>query len=321
MTNAVTKKFLGSASLAALMVAGAAGSSLAGDFSRAAPSLKGSYAQRVAHVPAPAPVPTYHADWYVGLSGSFAPFSSGSISVSGDHVPAKSMDQLDGIMSGGFQIGRYFHNGWRGELSFDFRPFQSVSTGDTSFNITRTSDVPALTGPQNHPVDTTDTHHYEVGLRNEAKYAYQTGMVKGYYDFANSSRFTPFIGAGAGLTLYTFKRTASTDAGVCTHSVNSLGGAHVDPLTNDPICTIAPAVVPSSNNNVVTTWGYSLSVMAGVAVDLSENTKFDIGYQGLYTSGTVSSSIGGGSDSISSRVEIADRFDHELRVGLRWDVH
>lgn len=357
MTNARNVKNLGVSALALAVSMGALGgantSALAGDFNGTAPSLKGSYAERVAHVPAPAPLPVYGAEWYVGLGMSFAFNSTGTIRNVGDSdVAIRGMSETDNLMGGLLFAGRYLGGGWRVEAELGLRPEKTVNTGGGSYTgevQTSGPDVTVLIAPGTpstsvtnpdgsvtvipgvaavtQTVATTDFHTAEVTTNERSRYQFQTGLVSLYYDFANNSRFTPYIGGGVGLAVYSMTRS-STESAECVATTNVYtdprnGSSVTTPVTDpngDPTCRFpGPTLADTRDATTVTSYGYVLSGTIGTAFDLTESTKLDVGYRALYTSGTVQaglqSALGG-----SSVIRIEDRLDHELRLGMRWDI-
>jgi len=347
MMTALKRNFWAGTSVLALAACTFAAGASAADFGKGAPGLKGSYGHKVAHVPAPAPIPEYEARYYVGLELGYAFSSSGTINETvplGITPTAESMDDQGGQLNGGFTIGRYITPSLRGELSFSFRNDQGIGQTNESYGSSITLDgptrqveispliPPVLDGGGNVIVPgspavfqefpTTDVHDVTVERRERSDYQFQTGLVSLIYDFHNGSRFTPFIGAGAGLTLYTLKRTISESVD-CQRTTNTF----VDPInnttdiTNYPSCVGFPTTSDVRESETATSWGYSLAAMAGVSIDVADSTKLDLGYRALYTSGTVSLGLPSATGLGSSVIKIEDRLDHELRVGMRWDIN
>ena len=295
--------------LVAALATSAAASALAGGWEKGAPSLKGSYAERVAHVPEPAPIPEYAPEYYIGVSATYAFAARGTITSTGTPLETIDEDSLDGIWSGGVQVGRYFSPNLRGEISLDFRNYQDVMPGRQEYQVSQR----VTTG-----VGTYDDHQINVTHRETANIGYYTGLAKLFYDFDSMRGFRPYVGGGLGFVLYSFKR-ADRESAACQHSVDQAGTPYVD-INGDPTCS-GTEVVPGDRDDskVEVSWGYAAAFNTGVAIDITDSTKFDIGYQATYTSGNVSRtlpSIMGG----SSTIKVEDRLDHELRVGLRWDI-
>ncbi len=108
-----------------------------------------------------------------------------------------------------------------------------------------------------------------------------TLMVNGYYDFKNQSKFTPFVGAGLGMS---WNKT-DTDGTV--------------------IATGASEVVSRSESS------FAWNLGAGVAYELTENMSLDTMYR--YTD--LGDAVWGRS---SAELTSKDITSHELTVGLRF---
>lgn len=299
---------------AALIALSSHGAVAGGDI----PRFKGSYAANVEHVPAPAPIPEYEADYYFGFSLSHAFATRGTISTHGPLTGIQDGDDLDGVNSGGIQVGRYFGRGFRGELSFDFRNAQNIASVTSQDSFTLNWD-PALGD------GSTNTTTYYFDRRERLSLSYHTAMVKGYMDFDTGRGFTPYIGAGAGFVLYSLKRQQNDDV------VTEQGGVDIitcstsndlDPTLydNGTACIPDPdlELTDQSDSSTEVSWGYSLAAMAGISIDVADHVKADIGWQGTYTSGNASEVLG--PLGLETEVEIEDRFDNEIRVGLRFDI-
>ena len=59
--------------------------------------------------------------------------------------------------------------------------------------------------------------------------------------------------------------------------------------------------------------------MAGTSVDLGPGVKFDAGYRMMWQGNTPSISLGSVMGDIS-KIAVGARTDHELRMGVRWDI-
>jgi opacity protein-like surface antigen len=284
----------------------------AGDWNQGAPTLKGSYAAKVKAVPAPAPIPEYEAKYYIGVHGTFTAASSGTISTPDVHIETKSISDTANFFNAGFTIGRYITPSLRAELAFDFRPLRGV----TATSIHYTDFV--------EEAEASRAHLYNVERTEVNEYQYQTGMINLFHDFKNGSRFTPFIGAGIGAVLYTFKRqgneTSSCQQTFSRNLTDTGWVPEVNPNDGSPVCLNAPDREAQPGGETASSWGLALAGTAGVAVDITDNMKFDLAYRALYTSGTVESTqrVTGGNDIT---IKIEDRLDHELRLGLRWDIN
>jgi len=138
---------------------------------------------------------------------------------------------------------------------------------------------------------------------DEAELNATSFMANAYVDLGTFARFTPYVGAGAGLTLASWNSLQGT--------LNCVPGAVA--------CSALP--ITETSNDGISSWRFTYALMAGVAYDISDNLKVDLGYkyrhvnggdmfrfsaseQGLGASGAQGSDSGFG--------------QHEVRVGLRY---
>ncbi|HTO29586.1 MAG TPA: outer membrane protein [Pararhizobium sp.] len=118
-------------------------------------------------------------------------------------------------------------------------------------------------------------------------------MANGYVDLATLAGFTPYLGAGLGVT-----RLDWSDVSLTTECVP---GAIA--------CSGAAAATQSLNGD--SSWRFTYALMAGVSYDITERLKFDVNYR--YSQIDDGGMFGGtdikGFDDGLSR--------HEIRAGLR----
>lgn len=326
----VLGRYLATCAVAAIAASAFAAPTVSGEYGAGGLRLKGSYGHKVVPVPAPIPIPEYDARYYIGLQSGFAFSSSGTISEEGSSVDPRSMDETSELWSAGFSIGKYLTPSIRAELAFDFRPDKGIASAfeEYSENVVLAGPPRSVSGAVfTGDVSSTDVHLYDVERSEKTTYEFQTGLVNFYYDFKNDTRFTPFIGGGVGVVLYTLKRSFSETAD-CVQTTNVYSDPNIGGTTNeqqfsgatgDPICVREPPSEDVTESETAVSWGLALSATTGLSIDLSEYTKFDIGYRALYTSGSVSSSMPTATGGTST-IKIEDRLDHEIRVGFRWDI-
>ncbi|MEM7776398.1 MAG: hypothetical protein AAF732_12385 [Pseudomonadota bacterium] len=277
-----------------------AGQALANGY-KSGPGLKGAYRDHHAKpVPAPVPIPEYEPLYYVGLSLGYSAFSSGNYDSSfTDGGSALTGQQpflledpsdIEGPWNFGVQMGRYLSRHLRVELSIDVRNEHRIGQDDAG-SVTLTEGG--------------DTHTYDYTRGNRTRLGYHTAVAKLIYDFEKRYGVRPFIGAGAGITLYSIDHDTSVRYN-CTDS--STGS-----------CANAPELDSSASEGPDVSYGFALLVLTGLSFDIGNDKKLDLGYQGVWTSGTATS-MARDSASSNSKFKIKDRFDHEVRVGLRWDL-
>lgn len=118
-------------------------------------------------------------------------------------------------------------------------------------------------------------------------------MANGYIDIGTLAGFTPYLGAGLGVT-----RLSWNDVSLTTRCVT--GGA---------ACSGADPVTQSLEGD--SSWRFTYALMAGVSYDVTERLKLDLSYR---YSQIGDGDMFGGTD-IHGRDDGFDR--HEVRAGLR----
>lgn len=268
---------------------------------------------RNAAVPVPAPTPsnTPTADWYVRGDFGYNLATNVDVKATGN-ITARGEDDLNGFAFGSVGVGRYITPSIRGELSFDFRPHKTVTQG-TQYYKTKLSVVgPTVTDPVTGlSVQTYDTKSFDVAQSDSSYTTDTTAFLSLYYDYKNSSRFTPYVGAGIGLDAKRYKRSVTNDA-VCTGTTN--------PLVAYPagFCN-APTTYSSGANRSTTELGFAAAFMVGTGYQVAQGVSLDAGYRLVWAGAAVS--LGSTTINGDSTISISDRFDHELRTGIRIDLN
>lgn len=119
-------------------------------------------------------------------------------------------------------------------------------------------------------------------------------MANGYVDLGTFAGFTPYVGAGAGVM-------------------------RVDWKSFTPDCVGAVACGATSHDGEES-WRFAYQLSAGVAYNITQNLKLDLGYRYFdvadgdmfhFSSGSGASGIQGSDDGFSK---------HEIRAGLRYEI-
>ena len=139
---------------------------------------------------------------------------------------------------------------------------------------------------------------------DSSKFSSIGAMVNGYVDLGTFSGFTPYVGAGLG---YSRVRWQGLD--------NALYCVGAD----------CPSAAPVSNtrHDGESSWRFTYALMAGVAYDISQNLKLDLGYkykhiQGGDMFGWDAATASAGATGIQGRD--GGFGTHEVKVGLRYDL-
>lgn len=153
------------------------------------------------------------------------------------------------------------------------------------------------------PAGATDCRSEETG-----KAAAWELMANGYADLGTYVGITPYLGAGAGFTHVSYKDITSRD--FCTDAAGAdvLGGT----------CTFAPAV-----HSGLGSYRLTMALMAGASYDISQNTKFDLGYR--YTRVAGGNMYNFDAASIAAGASGPQGTDkgfstHEIKAGFRYEI-
>lgn len=273
-------------------------------------------------VPAPIPVPETFS-WYVRGDVGYDLKTQGNVILSGiPRVDLSAPSSHTGLFTGSFALGRYVTPSLRTELGIDIRNQQTVGrTRNGGYLFTTQTEGP-LDAALNR---TTDTNYFAADRQDTTTLASHTIMANAYYDFKNGSAFTPYLGAGVGVNIAQMKRSY-TESAQCLESHNtdtSVGGideSYVDPITGRRQCAAsAQTFGTASGSKGITAYGPALALMAGTAVQLRPGVSLDAGYRLMWQGATPSISMGSVMGDIS-KIAIGARTDHELRMGVRWDI-
>ncbi|MDO9415098.1 outer membrane protein [Pararhizobium sp.] len=142
----------------------------------------------------------------------------------------------------------------------------------------------------------------DCALSHEADYTGIGLMANGYVDLGTYVGFTPYVGAGVGLTHLAW-----------------------DDVTARPYCVAGAAACNGTAYNPITYEGkesirFSYALMAGVAYDLTNRIKFDLGYRysdiaggDMYNFSAAENALG--ASGVKGKDEGFTR--HEIRAGIR----
>lgn len=195
---------------------------------------------------------------------------------------------LDSDWSGSLGVGYNVTDYLRGDVTMDFS--KGTFTGATR------SAAPcgglALTG-ECASVDTQGFDQFGV-------------MANAYVDLGTFAGFTPYVGAGAGMTRVRWG-TLNSD-----QSCVSVAGN---------VCGLAPAT--DSTSPGLKSWRFTYALMAGMSYDLSKDLKLDLGYK--YSKIKGGDQFGFDAATAAAGATGPQTSDngfekHEVRVGLRYSL-
>jgi opacity protein-like surface antigen len=310
---------------------------LAGDMYNGSPGRLKDYGQAAVPVPAPNPyteVYQYYLRGDLGLRvGGFSSYSeSGMTYGANETLSPFGSDRFASHANGSAMIpgtlgaGVYLTPRFRADATVDFRQKTGgeiagsygyvadrdmglqpggggVATGST------TTGLVVGTAPSTAANSSTVS-----GMMRDAINTQSTVMmVNGYYDLTERGRFTPYIGAGVGVSYNRLERDYSS-----TETIQ-------DPT---PVAGAAPAPWQRSFTSKGSEAHLTLAAaaMAGATVKIDQRTTLDLNYRLQYIQGynVVSNvappsavSASGAQTTYGSRMSVGDLWEHQLRAGVR----
>jgi len=193
---------------------------------------------------------------------------------------------------------------WGGGFGYSFNEwFRADLTADgfrTDFDGTTRSSDPCL-DPVANPA------YAGTGCRSEngAEVSAVSLMANAYADVGTVVGFTPYVGAGLG---YSYVSWSGLDDSVfCTDGIGA--------------CP-ATGAIDTTHHGGENGWRFTYALMAGVAYDLSQNFKVDVGYKYRHIDGgdMFKGDDNGGSGGVNGPGSHGDIDQHEVRVGLRYEI-
>ena len=192
---------------------------------------------------------------------------------------------LDNDFTFGGGVGYQFNEWFRADATVD--GFRSDFSGSTR-SAGPCSDDPNLDGTGCRSSDSADMSAISV-------------MANGYVDLGTYAGFTPYLGAGLGFSYVSWSDLASKN--FC--------------VDGDAACPDS-AFVDSSSAGGESDWRFTYALMAGASYDLPNNWKVDVGYR--YKQIDNGDMFKWASDDVSIKGKDSDLAQHEIRVGLRYEI-
>lgn len=226
--------------------------------------------------------------WYFRVDGGYSGYDAPTMTEL--DIYDLTEERIDNTWSFGGGVGRYFGNGFRGDITYDHR-FEADASGNLA-------------------------DHY-ASLEGVRKFGIKSDVFLAnlYYDFDMGSRFTPYVGVGLGFTRN--KTTAGVvDSCACTTGIIEEG-------TETHVAGAAMAGFSlrlRGGQQVVQGGGMkdAPTVVAG-----GRGLYLDVGYRFLYLGSVETGAIvhTGGGTTIAEDPTVNDIHAHELRFGLRYDIN
>jgi opacity protein-like surface antigen len=236
----------------------------------------------------------FASNWYVRGDLAYAQETYPQI------APDSTFDSSPSVLntySVGAGFGYKINDWFRADLVLDYRSrVQAAGIGDPTFCAIVLTDP--LTGNPNQLNDTcaghfnTEIHRWDL-------------LANGYVDFGTWGGFTPYAGAGAGVTWARTKQSVNWSIINGVPCQASCG--FVSPAGN-----IYYSDFDSSQSRM--TYHFAWAMMAGVAIAMTDHAQLDVGYRFLDL-GSIAGISGVTGTPVTQKV-----FVNELRAGVRYMI-
>lgn len=225
--------------------------------------------------------------WYFRVDGGYSAFDTPTITEIG--IYDLTQETIGETWSFGGGVGRYFGNGFRGDLTYDHR-FEA----DAEANLADTgATLPGLR---------------RFGITSDVF------LANLYYDFDMGSRFTPYVGVGLGFTRNK-TTTGTVETCGCTTAV-------IEDGSETHVAGAAMAGVSMrlrGGQQVVQGGGMKDDP---IVVSSGRGLYVDVGYRFLYL-GSVETGpiVHDGAATVVEDPTVDNIHSHEFRFGLRYDIN
>ncbi|MFZ0496048.1 MAG: outer membrane beta-barrel protein [Methylocella sp.] len=264
---------------------------LAGLYALAEPAAGADFGQPFPGPAAPAPLDDrveFASNWYVRGDLAYAqetfpdiaPFTFGS--------SPSMLNTYSAGVGGGYKVNNWF----RTDLILDYRSqIHAIGSAATPCGVVLPSIITGL------PTITPQTC---IGHSDSEIYRWDL-LANGYLDLGTWDGFTPYIGAGAGVTW-----------GPINQSVNFTFG---NGLPCQGSCAIGGNVFADfDRSQSIMTYRFAWAAMAGVAIAMTDHAQLDVGYRFLDL-GTVTGLSSATGTSVTQRIRA-----NEVRAGIRYMI-
>jgi opacity protein-like surface antigen len=195
----------------------------------------------------------------------------------------------EGTFGGTIGFGAYLAPRIRGDLTLDFRQDKlNVFSGNYAY---APSPGFAVAG----------------SVQDSLKVSSAVGLVNGYIDLLPRGFFSPYVGAGIG-AVYNQITRSYLNSETLLDGTGATAGAR-------------SRVGSGKENNL----DLAAALMAGVSIAFDHRWALDIGYRALYMGGssatvTTPSFVSVLTPTQHSTATLGDTWEHQVRVGLRWNI-
>jgi opacity protein-like surface antigen len=266
---------------------------LAGLCALAEPAAGADFGQPFPGFAAPAPRADrveFASNWYVRGDLAYAQETFPDISPFTFGSSPSVLNTYSADIGGGYKVNNWF----RTDLILDYRSeIHAVGSGATPC-FTNVTNPP----PQGNPVPATCIGNFESKIRRWDL------LANGYLDLGTWDGFTPYIGAGFGVTWARINQSVNftLNGQPCQASCGFTDGSN--------IVTFADFDRRQSS----TSWRFAWAAMAGLAIALTDHAQLDVGYRFLDLGPITGISPVTGT-SVTQRVRA-----NEVRAGIRYMI-
>lgn len=309
---------LKSAAVGLLMLGATSVTAAAADWNNGAGSYKDMRGSAAVPVPAPTPIPLYSANWYMRLDAGLGFNSGGDADENGvlygiydspgatgpepfGSRPAWLSSDFDTFGSLGGGVGYYWSDRIRTDVTLEVRTKAEAAIDGRESYLSHSYDAFGVWTPDSNT-------QVNVDMRDTTSTRSVFSLVNAYYDFGNHRGFSPYVGAGIGISYNELVRHHSTTETTC------------DPVTG---CGTEAVRSQFSADGKSSTFTLAAALTAGMSYSLSDITALDFNYRMLYIGGTnVRMPITDGSgNTFRSNVALDSTLEHQLRAGLRFNIN
>lgn len=246
----------------------------------------------------------------------------GDVGYTLNHLPTMDIisgtqSQTSAVLSGGLGVGYYVTNWLR--LDADLSFLNSDRWADTYASSCAGTQYTVVTdnGTGSIVSSTSAAAARPCDGENVISNMQSAGMVNAYADLGTYAGFTPYVGAGAGLSVSNY-RIAVGDRLCSAEQGTTVAGGFTTTQTflcNGQVAATDADVWYPGTEISKTQLGLAYSLSAGVAYQVAKNTQLDLGYR--FTS--LPSATYAYYDGVGPALGTGLNF-HQVRVGLRYQI-
>ena len=184
------------------------------------------------------------------------------------------------------------------QKSFDAAPLFGLGIGYSYNNWLRFDITGEYRGSANF-------HGYDLGMFGGVPYpdiyngskSEWTFLLNGYVDLGTWSNFTPFVGAGVGMSHNTISNF--TDVSSCVGGCGNPGANYYSATTSQ--------------------WGFAWALHAGVGYQVTKNLTLELAYRYIDLGNAMTGTMVGFNGATAPAFEFRHLTSHDLKLGLRFN--